>query len=58
MTARYPRTVASPAYGVTEDFIRIYKNRADMLVILLTLGHCFPGFSSFFGILNNDRLGF
>ena len=45
-------------YGVTEDFIRIYKNMAVMLVILLTLGHCFPGFSSFFGILNNDRLGF
>ena len=40
-------------YGVTEDFIRIYKNMAVMLVILLTLGYCFPGFSSLFGILNN-----
>ena len=40
-------------YGVTEDFIRIHKNMAVMLVILLTLGYCFPGFSSLFGILNN-----
>ena len=43
-------------YGVTEDFIRIYKNMAVMLVILLTSGYCFSGFSSFFGILNNHRL--